>query len=281
MSAWVSVLLRFGSSRLMPNLYYPQLSSGAIVQYPMRKMQIARTIKNVMPDGSMILMSDPDGARLVWQMAYTELSTADINALQAHFEACVGPFHAFTFIDPTDNMLISSSNLSTAPWLISSLIVVGGGTADPFGGTGAFTVTNTGQISEQISQTLQVPAGYQYCFSVYAMSNGPAQITLLFQGPAMQDSTVVTIGPAWTRAVFSAKLSDPGVGFTVGISLMPGQQVQLYGPQLEAQVVPSSYHSTAQTGGVYTNAHWAIDQLIVTADAPNLFSTACSVETSL
>lgn len=265
----------------MPNLYYPQLSSGAIAQYPIRKMQIARTIKNVLPDGSMILLSDPDGARLVWQLAYTELSTADINALQAHFNACVGPFHAFTFIDPTDNMLVSSSDMSVAPWTIPSLIVVGGDTADPFGGTGAFTVTNTGQVSQAVAQTLQVPAGYQYCFSVYAMSTSPAPITLLFQGPEIQNSTTVMIGPSWTRAVFSAQLSDPGIGFTVSISLMPGQQVQLYGPQLEAQVVPSSYQSTTETGGVYADAHWAIDQLVVTADAPNLFSTACSIETYL
>ncbi len=265
----------------MPNLYYPQLSSGAIAQYPIRKMQVARTIKNVLPDGSMILMSDPDGARVVWQIAYAELSSTDVNALQTHFNACVGPFHAFTFIDPTDNMLVSSSDLTVSPWIVPSSVVLGGETEDPLGGTGAFTVTNTGQISEQISQTVQVPASYQYCFSVYALSTSPAQITLLLQGPAMQDSTVVTIGPAWTRAVFSARLSDFGIGFTVGISLMPGQQIQLFGPQLEAQLVPSSYCATARTGGVYPNAHWAIDQLVVTADAPNLFSMACSIETSL
>jgi hypothetical protein len=264
----------------MANLYYPQLSSGALAQYPIQKTRVVRTIKNVLADGSMILLSDPDGARLVWQLAYTELSSADVSALQAHFTACVGPFHAFTFIDPTDNMLASSADMTAEPWVTSSLIQMTSGVVDFFGGNGAFTLTNTGQISQTIAQTLQVPAGYQYCFSVYAMSNISAPITLLRNGPSTQDATTVTIGPAWARIVSSGTLSDAEVGFTVAISLTAGQQVQLYGPQLEAQIVPSPYRPTAEAGGVYANAHWAIDQLTITANAPNLFSTACGIETA-
>lgn len=265
----------------MANLYYPQLSSGALAQYPIQKTRVVRTIKNVLPDGSMILLSDPDSARLLWQLAYTELSTADVNALQAHFTACVGPFHAFTFIDPTDNMLVSSADTTAAPWVTSSLIAVSGGVADPFGGAGAFTLINTGQIDQEIAQTLQVPAGYQYCFSVYAMGNISGPITLIRRGPSTQDTANVTVGPAWTRIVSSGSLSDAEIGFTVAISVAAGQQVQLYGPQLEAQIVPSPYRPTAQTGGVYPNAHWATDQLTITANAPNLFSTACGIETAL
>ena len=265
----------------MANLYYPQLSSGALAQYPIRKTRVVRTIKNVLPDGSMILLSDPDGARLLWQLAYAELSSADVNALQAHFTACVGPFHAFTFIDPTDNMLASSSDLTAAPWVTSSLIAVSGGASDPLGGIGAFTLVNTGQINQEIAQILQVPAGYQYCFSIYAMSNISAPITLVRRGPSTQGTTNITIGPVWTRIVSSGALSDAEGGFTVAISLAAGQQVQLYGPQLEAQIVPSPYRPTAEIGGVYANAHWAIDQLSITANAPNLFSTACGIETAL
>jgi hypothetical protein len=265
----------------MGNLYYPQLSSGALAQYPLRKMRIARTIKNVLPDGRMILMADPNGARLVWQLSYTELSSGDSGALQAHFNSCVGPFHSFTFIDPTDNMLVSSSDMSAAPWLTSSLIQLISGSADPFGGTDAWTLTNSGQTSQEIAHTLNVPAAYQYCFSVYAMSGSEAAITMIRRGPNTEDAISVPIGQSWTRVVSSGRLSDTGAGFTAAISLIPGQQVQLYGPQLEAQVVPSRYRPTAEAGGVYTDAHWAIDQLVVTAQAPNLFATAFSIETAI
>src|ERR1700761_8140534 len=105
----------------MASLFYPQLTSGAVAQYPIRKIRSVRTIKNVLLDGSMILFSDPDGAQLLWELSYTGLSDVDVQALQAHFNSCVGPFHAFTFIDPTDNMLVSSSDLTAAPWVAASL----------------------------------------------------------------------------------------------------------------------------------------------------------------
>ena len=265
----------------MANLFYPQLTSGALAQYPVRKVRLVRTVKNVLPDGSMILYSDPGGAQLLWQLSYTELSHIDVQALQAHFAACVGPFHAFTFIDPTDNMLVSSSDMTASPWQTSSLIQVIPGASDPTGGTGAFTITNTGQANQAITQTLQVPSGYQYCFSLFATSANPSAITMIRQGSVAQAQTSAPIGPNWTRVVSTGTLVDAGTGFTIGISLAPGQQVQLYGPQLEAQLVPSRYRPTAQAGGVYANAHWATDQLAFTADAPNLSSTSFSIETGL
>src|SRR5437764_10473109 len=106
----------------MPKLYFPQLATGAVAQYPIRKMKLVRTIKNVLSDGTMILYPDAHAARLVWELSYTNLSMSEVEAIQAHFNTCVGRFHAFTFIDPTDNMLLSSSDLTTLPWQTSSPI---------------------------------------------------------------------------------------------------------------------------------------------------------------
>ena len=265
----------------MANLFYPQLASGAVAQYPIRKIRTARTVKNVLPDGSMILYSDPYGARLVWELEYTNLSDADLQALQSHFSACVGCFHGFTFIDPTDNMLVSSSDLTAETWLKPGLIQISTGIADPSGGTGAFTLTNTGQSGQAITQTLSVPSGYQYCFSLFVASGNNSVATLLRQGSAAQQVSNVSAGPNWTRVVSSGQLNDSGVGLTVGISLAPGQQVQVYGPQLEAQIAPSRYRPTTQTGGVYSNAHWATERLNVTALAPSVYAMVVSIETAI
>ncbi|MBV9763116.1 MAG: hypothetical protein JO340_21315 [Acidobacteriaceae bacterium] len=265
----------------MASLFYPQLASGATAQYPIRKLRLARTVKNVLPDGSMISFSDPNGARLIWELAYMELTDADVEALQAHFNACAGPFHAFTFIDPTDNMLVSSSDMSAAPWVRGSNVQLTTGALDPNGGNAAVTLTNTGQVNEGINQTLQVPSGYQYCFSVYAASTGQSALTATLQGSVAQQNTSLPLGSNWTRLVATGKLIDTGIGLTVGLVLEPGQQVQLYGPQLEAQVIPSRYRPTQETGGVYPSAHWGVDQLSITAMAPDLSSTAFSIETSL
>jgi len=265
----------------MASLFFPQLSSGALAQYPIRKVRLARTIKNVLADGTILALSDPDGSHLLWEMAYSNLSLADTQALQNHFGNCLGPYHAFTFIDPTDNMLSWSSDLQQAVWNRSSLIQISSGIADPNGGTGAFTLTNTGQAAQQISQTLNVPAGYQYCFSLYAMSSQASNLVLVRTGSAQNsDNTSALLGPAWTRITSSGQLTDSAANFSVGIDLAPGQQITVYGLQLEAQIAPSRYRPTGETGGVYANAHWGIDQLTVTADAPAQFSTSFTIETA-
>jgi hypothetical protein len=209
------------------------------------------------------------------------LSFGDTTALQSHFDACAGPARKFTFIDPTDNMLVLSSNLAATSWQMSSLVNVAQGAADPAGNAAAFTVTNTAEVAQEIAQTLLVPASYQYCFSIYAASAAPSTITLERRGASFEEMTTAAIGPAWTRITSSGQLLDGGVAFTVAISLLAGQRVSLYGPQLEAQIAPSRYRPTGATGGVYAKAHWAVDELVITAEAPNLFSTSFSIETSI
>lgn len=265
----------------MAELFFPQLSSGATAQYPIRKTRIGRTLRNVLPDGTLILAPDPDAARIIWQLEYRELSSQEIGALAAHFQACQGRLHAFTFIDPTDNLLASSANLLQSPWEPASTIELAGNAADPFGGTAAFTVTNQGQVSAELSQSLSTSAAYQYCFSVYAASAQAATLELIRRGPTAQDSKSLAIGPGWSRLVSTGRLSDSSAQFTVAVSLLPGQQVLLYGPQLEAQISQSRYRPTLGFGGVYSNAHWAVDELPISADAPNLFSTAFSIETAI
>src|SRR4051794_20474681 len=137
----------------MADLFYPQLTSGALAQYPLRKTRIARTIKNILPDGNMIVLPDSGARRTIWQLQYSNLSFADIQALQSHFKACKGPLSAFTFIDPTGNMLVSSTDLTTAVWQKSSLLQIQTGTTDPFGGTTAQTITNYGQNTQELNQT--------------------------------------------------------------------------------------------------------------------------------
>lgn len=265
----------------MGSLYFPQLSSGALAQYPIKKYRLVRTIKNVLPDGSMILMSDSDGARLVWQMLYTELSIEDVQALQDHFSVCTGPYHAFTFIDPTDNMLSASTDFTAAAWQTSNLIQVTTGVSDPDGGTGACTATNMAQAVQQISQTLAVPAWYQYCLSLYARSNQPSQLMLTRTGESDTQNLSCSIGSSWGRIVSSGQLADAGTALTISISLAAGQQIELYGPQLEAQIAPSRYRPTQASGGIYANAHWGVSELPVSADAPNLFSTTFTIETGI
>jgi hypothetical protein len=265
----------------MANLFFPQLHGGSLVQYPLRKARAGRTIRNVLPDGQLILLPDSDDTRVIWELGYNGLSIDDLNLLSDHFTACAGRLRAFTFIDPTGNMLVNSSNLLGAGWVAAPGIQIASGVADPMGGASAFTITNTAQVEQEVSQTLTVPAGYQYCFSTYLKSAQPDQIVLVRRGAQAEQAAVSATGLNWSRAMTSGAVNDSGTSFAVAIRLSPGQQIQLFGPQLEAQTAPSRYRATSQTGGVYAGAHWGVDELPVSADAPGMFSTVFSIEAAL
>jgi hypothetical protein len=265
----------------MAEMFFPQMSTGAMAQYPIKKTTVTRAITNVLIDRSMILLADAAASKIIWEMRFAELSTADVEALQGHFQACCGAYHAFTFIDPTDNMLASSADLTSPSWTKDPLIDIAVGQADPNGALNAFTVTNTGSTTQALSQSLVVPANYQYCFSLYASTTEAATLTLGRKGATDAALDAFQIGPKWTRITSSGRLNDAGTQLTVAVNLAPGQQIDLFGLQLEAQVEPSRYRRTDQAGGVYRCCHWATDVLSVTAQAPELFSTTFAIQTSV
>jgi hypothetical protein len=265
----------------MANLVFPQLSSGAMAQYPIRKQATIRTVKNLMADGSMLVAADPGAGRLLWTLNYVSLPVNDMQSIQSHFEACGGPFRAFTFLDPTDNLLTYSADLTQPIWGSPAGVTVQPGVRDPNGGTAAFLVTNGGAVTQPLSQTLAAPVSFQYCFSVYVSAASAGTIDLTMSGGSVEQLTVCPVGQSWSRVSLSGALQDSGIGLTVGIDLPPGQSLSLFGPQLEPQIAPSRFRPTYSTSGLYLNAHWAVPELIFTAAGPNLFSSSFSIETSV
>ena len=264
----------------MASLYFPQLTSGALAQYPVHKRRIGRTVKNILPDGTLIAYPDPSASRYIWQLGYSNLSSPDLAALTSLFNSCQGRLHAFTFIDPTDNMLVNSANLSGSEWLRSSMIQIAN-SPDPNGANNAFSITNASDANQDLAQMLVVPASYTYCFSAYVLSAQASTVGFVRQGGTNQKVDALPVGTNWTRVVSKGRLSDTDNAFTVAVRLAPGQQISIYGLQLEAQLAPSRYKPTLQQGGVYSHAHWGTDQLPVSADAPDSFSTVFSIEASI
>ena len=264
----------------MANLIFPQLSSGAMAQYPIRKRSTIRTVKNLLADGSMLVAADPGSGQLFWTLNYVDLSTVDMEALLAHFEACNGQLRAFTFLDPTDNLLTYSTDLTQPSWITPAVITIETGLPDPNGGTAAFRLTNTGATAQQISQTIAAPVSFQYCFSLYASLSTIGTCVLSTRSANAQQASVCPVPANWSRIATSSALQDTGVGLTVGLGLASGQSVSIFGPQLEPQFAPSRFRPTYSNSGLYPNAHWASPELIFTAEGPNLFSTSFNIETS-
>lgn len=241
----------------MADLFFPQLATGCLVQYPLKRTKSVHTVVNEMSDGSALSAADPGGSLLNWNLTYADISVDEVAALQNLFEAASGRFRAFTFPDPLSNLLSTT-------WQYSPLIQVNGS-----------TYTNTGSSPAEFSQTLPLPASYQFCFSLTAESMQAGSIVLIRRGPTVESRKVMPLG----GTIFSSGLlADQGVGFTVAVELQPGQTVDLSAMQLEIQATPSPFLGTSPKGGVYTKAHWASDELLFSATAPNLFSVNLQIE---
>jgi hypothetical protein len=115
--------------------------------------------------------------------------------------------------------------------------------------------------------------------SVYAFAHVPASLLLGWKAVSSFNETFA-VGTSWTRLVNSGQLPDNQMGLTSYIVVPAGRSVVVFGPQLEPQPVPSRYRSTADTGGVYKNAHFLGDTITFESSAPGLVSTLISIETT-
>jgi hypothetical protein len=253
-------------------LVYPQLATGALAQYPVAKRVQMRTVVNAAADGSSIKLADAPGASMVWQLQYASLSDAELAALESFFAAAEGSLNGFTFLDPGGNLAAWSEDLTNAVWQAGAYLTAAGNTADPLGGTGAWTLTNGGAGPQDLSQTLNAPGGYAYCFSVFVRAEEAAAVTMLLGG----ERADCAIGSAWTRIAVAQSGDATADSVTFGIELAAGNSVDVFGFQAEAQSEASAYQKST-SGGVYQNARLRDDVLQFTTMAPNRHSATVNI----
>ena len=256
-------------------LYYPQLATGAISQFPVTRTATMRTVTNQLLSGDNIRMSDPAAAMIHWQLKYSELTNDEWSSLEQLFEAVEGQLNAFTFLDPMDNLLAWSEDWTKSVWNADPMLEVTTGIADPLGGNRAVRITNNGQATQGIVQNIAGPSWFQYCLSVYLRSAAPVDVQLVFSSTGQQSASEISVTPSWTRVVMATRLSlnQNGIGF--GLQLAPGAQIYAFGVQVEPQPAPGLYVSTTDRAGVYSATRFDSDSLTQITTASN--QNACTV----
>src|SRR5437867_3634948 len=144
-------------------LVFPQLSSGAVSQLPLRRESGYRTLVNQMLDGSEIRVADLDYFERYWDLELQALSDAEWQAIQDLFVAAEGRLKSFLFLEPGENLLAWSEKYAEAVWAANN-VTVNEGVTDPFGGTAASQLSGAGSIS----QSLGIPASFRYAASIWA-----------------------------------------------------------------------------------------------------------------
>lgn len=257
-------------------LYYPQLLTGCISQYPVTRRNVRRTVINRLADGNDIRTQDDGAVSVGWDLSYKHLTLSELSAIQDLFVACLGRWQTFTFLDPTDNLLIWSEDLTQLDWKADPLLALSPGLVDPFGGQAGTRVTNTAQVAQEILQTLSAPAGYQYCLSAYVKSDQPAPIELVAMTGSEETRGDFTAGPAWRRLAYTFQMQSKDDGLKAGLRLQPGNSVGVFGLQMEPQMGSGGYKKTRDRGGVYPAARFDTDRLQATAAGLHQYS--CEVK---
>jgi hypothetical protein len=247
-------------------LYFPQLVTGAVGQFPGTGRVVQRTVVNESADGRTVKLADAAAEELEWLLEFAGLTDAEWQAFETLFEAVEGQLSEFTFLDPFDNLLTWSEDLTQAVWTLGGSLTLTPGVADPLGGTGATQVANPGGTSESIEQSLSVPGWFHYCVSAYARAATPATITLFQSSAGGSASKSFDVGPSWKQHGFGTKLDSTDESIQFGVTLAPGSTVELFGLQVEAQVGASKYKKTTTRSGIHASARFATDVLARTAE---------------
>lgn len=262
-------------------LYYPQLTTGAVSQFPITRSANLRTVANQLPSGFTIRMSDPGWQKVQWQLRYAGLTDGERASIENLFEASEGQLNTFTFLDPMANLLTWSQDWTQAVWTADPLLQVTSGLADPFGNSNAMQLTNTGLTAQQIAQNIAGPSEFLYCYSLYLRSAAPITVQLVQTTAGQTSLKPVSAGASWTRVTTAASLpvQQGGIGF--GVQLPEGAQIQVFGAQVEAQPEAGLYKQTTDLGGVYPSTRFTTDLLAFTANAVNQHTCQVDLMSSL
>jgi hypothetical protein len=247
-------------------LCFPQLSTGAVSQFPGWKRMLRRTVVNEAADGSRVKLGDAGASELEWILELKGLAESEWEAIEDLFETVEGRLGSFTFLDPFGNLLQWSEEQNAAVWQRTAGVSAVGGGEDPLGGLNAFLVTNAGPAAGRIWQSIAAPSWYSYCLSVWARSQDTDAVALFAGAPGSTAEREYAIGPKWKRLEHSVKLGSSAETVEFGAALAAGTALDLFGFQVEAQAGASKYRKTTGRGGVYAGASFVEDELVRTAE---------------
>ncbi len=261
-------------------LVFPQLSSGALAQFPIQTKRLKRTILNQAEDGSRIVLADMNQSTIEWGLRYSGLSDAEAASLSQFFQSTEGSLQTFLFVDPTSNLLAQSETLNQTVWQENALLTTQGNISDPLGTNRATRIVNTSAGALTLAQTLSIPSTLICCFSVYLRSGQATNVTLSRTSGGNSAASTVAIASAWQRKLLVGTVLNGGTSCVFAVAIPAGLSVDVFGLQVDAQSAASQYVQTNAQSGVYANARFQSDVLTITADGPNRNSCALSIVTN-
>jgi len=259
--------------------FFPQLSTGVMSQFPLKRRQVYRTVVNTLSDGSEVKSLDPFGASLEFTLHFNGLSDTEMDALEAFFLYQEGRRGTFGFLDPGLNLLRWSEDFTRSTWTAGPLLALTPGQNDPWGSQRATTISNSAIAPQALIQVIEAPGGSSYCLSVWLRSLSFDPLTLIAASGGYTQTQLVTPTDTWKRFHLSVNLPSQSDSIGFGWELPEGATVFAAGAQVDAQPAPAAYRRSSSRHGVHPNVRFAMDSLSRTTKGPNDHSTTVSLLT--
>ena len=260
----------------MSTRYFPQLISGSMSQFPVRKRTLRRTIVNRSIGERGVKMADPEAATHHWSLSYSGLTDEEIEKLQALFFACEGKLRDFVWVDPLGNLLRWTEDLSKPVWQGSLLTT--GDIEDPDGSTRAWRITNAAQAGQDLGQSVDAPGWFHYSFGLWVRSESTDAIELRITTGDGAVGAIRPVSSTWERVSVSAQIIGSSEEVRCSMQIPAASAIEIYGPQFNAQRDISGYRKNTSTPGIFT-ARFDQDEFEYVSNGPNDHSTQIAVVT--
>lgn len=261
--------------------FFPQLSTGAMSQFPLYRRQAFRTVINNLADGREVKSFDPFWSKLNLGLYFKGLSDSEMDAIESFFKEKEGRRLTFGLLDPGLNLLRWSEDFGRSAWIVGPDVAMTNGQNDPWGTRRATSIVNPSVATQGMVQVLTVPGHYTYSMSVWLRSDMPSSVALCATSGGFTQNLVVAPQRTWHRYHLHVKMPSESTSVGFSLELAGGSAVCAVGAQVDAQPAPSAYRRSTSRHGVHPNVRFAMDSLTRTTNGPNDHSTTVVVTTNL
>jgi hypothetical protein len=253
-------------------IHFPNLSTGAVCQYPLARTRAFRTVLNLQPDGSAVKLSDPTPQQMRWDMAFQGLTRSEWAVIEEFFSDREGRLSTFLFLDPADNLLCFSDEFGAGTWIKGPGLTLTNVVPGPIAGSTATRVSNGFPVVQSLEQIANLPADGTYCYSVYVRAPEDADVALVWRAGTVEDRRHFRAGSQWGRISFADSPGATEEQVSFGVEISSGAAIEIFGAQVECQMSPSPYKRTREHCGVYPQARFDTDSLVVSIHGVDEYS---------